>query len=1363
MTPNKYIVSPPEDLHPLSSEKQQSGRKVYPDFDPWSHTELEDKILLNFVSKGFYNSSKVNFESISARSSLQESLPKVSDQLANQFSQVLHIREQDINKISSNPTEASSMKTRFDILSGPGFALPNRVTLTDQKRELWLRELSSPHASLTKLSKSIPHGFKRRQILEQCYIKHIPMRRAIWLIKYCYASEWKSLASKQKSESTKALASQLYKEWTENMVHIMEKLVFEMAQYYNDSTGFKIWRVKVSYYLKLLGNCYTLGLLDKNVFHHWLVELVGKVENFEFLPLTLHILSVFWDGICGTSEAHTSPEHLFLINRTTEVLLHKYYSVSHSKSMISDETYLINDVKKNNKVKETILGTLKNLILKNFHEQSLEAFIMPNNNWDMYKPCLYEMLEIDKSFPENEAPEIKKKLELITYRNDSLKFNSFLQDSNFSTDSLTDESPACLENIFISNGMSKLRRVDPSLTSFLDNNSPADDWGSYVDQKLSRIDQVVQMVLWAITPSRKFHYESCQLVAKLLLLKINAQDNFQEFDIEDTIWMLIFQFSKLDTAELSSIAHTPKLHQLLNVFIGYGLIKVPTYIKKLISSGTLYLSDSQDKYFHCELLTNLKISPLMKSQYNMVLKNVMEYEPKYYHKFHYDKLLELFESSKSKLLEQDFQSIQDLPLSVKIMVSDWYLNYVCSPSDNVLKEVNKDCVILNFKVFCIQLNEFHHFYKWIEFIVYHQLLMDIETLEVLIDILLYYEKFFPLLINDHVLFMKTILHIYLNEFQNKDHTSYEILRFNKFWKFFNKSFTFALELDSDLQAQLLDTYEAEKSRTEKLSNNTSEALSLFHSLNEDNSESKMSPKRLESLNFPGIFQQNLKNVLNRVDQKSSGVSRKILLLLMAVSTTEYNKFMSIFLKRKDFKQTQLINLISLKLLTLELVHKVLGDHFLLDLLTIENYDFGLFFEYHKNQYIETNFKSVLEICKKDITLRYTYFLDTLMKYGICLKKKEQTFQVIYGSMKNTNGSENQLIKDLLQYGTFPETEDDRTIEEIEPIDLFESLNFTNVWIFQIFVRYCVDVLGQEDLSGESTASFITEIVKVTNYDPLSSRLFDEIFSPDTIHMVLQVFEVDFFQKCLSQTTAEIKPLYLTVVIEVVTSLSRKLNKNSGIVPMGQSSFALMEKALSKFENIDSKGLQQIESILDIYLKIFIVHQKFIFKNVVQLLQRPLDRDAGLISNLCLLFDKTGFNLKLKLLLYDILSSLKSFIIYESTRKSEAGIIRSRLKIPEKLLNLPPFHISSFVKESGTEESLNEVHLGIVEEGSDPNSCFNRERFFIFDKQKQEYISKLVTEPFQLLENYQDESTTEFNSTSLSMSLFNASFDRKNPT
>ncbi|AMD22552.1 HHL218Wp [Eremothecium sinecaudum] len=1358
MSPNKYILTPPDDLHPLNGD-EANQEKVYPDFEPWSHNSMDDKLLLSYVGKGHYNGAKVNFESISARSSLQESLPKVADMLADQFSKVIQLREQNINKISSTTDENTAVKPKFMDLAGPGFSLPNRVTLTDQRKAQWLQELSSPNVSLGKLAKSIPYGFKRKQILEQCYLKQIPIQRAIWLIESSYAMDWKSSTSKLKpGQTAESVVSQLYNLWTNNMVSIMERLIFEMPKYYNDIGQLKVWKLRVSYYIKLIGNCYSMGLLDKAVFTHWLVEVVEKIENFEFLPLCLHLLSVFWAELCPIPIEGDMPGETFIISKVTSVLLQKYHIVTQSKAMINDENCIINDLQRNAKLKETILGKLKSFILDIFHNQSLEAFIMPNQNWDMYKSCLYDIVGVDKMMGEKSIV-IKKKLELITYRNDSLKFNSLTQCSK-NLHQGCDNDPMDIDSNEL-NGLLFVPCIDPEITTILDNVTPGYDWSNFVQQKFTHVEQVIQLIVWAITPSRKSRYDSAHLVAKLVLLKSTSQESLQEYNMEDFIWKFVFHLSKLSESELTNIVTMPNLFELLNIFISYGIIKVPTYIRKLISSGIMYIPDSKDKFFHCRLLINLKVSPLMKNQYNMVLKNIMEYDSTYFTNFNYDQLQNLLAMAREQLLLDDFEDLPAQPISVKIWVSEWYLSYICSPADDGLKKVDRATIMKNFTIFSVHLKEVIHFYKWVEFIVYHQLLLDLDALNALVDILLCYENLLPLLVNDLILFMKTIIHIYSKELRKTDRTSYEVREFNHFWKFFMKNFPYLVELDSDLQLQLAEVYDSERSRIEKLTKSNVDALALYCDINEIHDENLV---KFNAHTFPSIFQQNLKTLLKSDDDDARKNAHKSLLLLMIANIGDYNKFMSIFLKRKDFEIEQLIMLISLKLLTLDLVHKVIGEKFLPEIICKSEYSYGLWFELHKKRYIRKNLKLITSICQPSkLPTNNNFFIDILVEHGTCTKLQEQTCSILYNYLKQHKGDYSLIVR-LLNYGIPVELLEEEEIV-INPTKLYSRLNFTNMWIFQALTKFYTEALLNEELSdGQTMKDFVFEVIDLTKHDVLCSHVFNMVTHVEVIEKLLQVVEADFFKKCLSDEPDDVQ--FLTVMIETIMTLSRKVNQGKDRIIMDDNSYQLLQRSMEKFSSMDQTSLKNAGTKLNIYLKIFLVHQRFIFNKICESIRQNYTMCSKLPKSLRLLFENTGFDLKLKLLLYDILSSLKSMAIYESTRKPEVSINGRKFNVPEELQNLPPFHISSFLDESMSITKNDFNSLGIKEHEI-MNERNDKNHFFIYNKKKKQYECELDVEPFQLLINYQSKEPGInghcFNDTVLSLNLFDARFDRKNPT
>lgn len=1423
----RYLLTPPDDLYPyVPSSKRQE--QVYPDFKPWEHTAAEDQILVNFVAKGFYHTPMVNFESISARSSVHESLVTQSNLLSQQFDKIIKIREDHINKIPSNSTTT---------LHGPGFQLPNRITLTDHRKETWLHELSSSHASLVKIGKFIPHGLKRRQVIEQCYLKFIPLKRAIWLIKCCYFIEWKSNNKKKRSNSAgvdDSISMHLLKDWTDTFVYILEKLIFDMTNHYNDSQQLRVWKRQISYFLKLLGNCYSLKLINKEIFHHWLVEFINKMENFEFLPLSLHILMIFWNDICqiDTNSPATATttsnqkEPFFLVTKITDMLLHKYYIVSSSKSMINDENYIINDIKKNNKIKLNILKILSSLILKIFQEQSLEVFIFPTSNWEIYKPLLFEIVSNADTTPNSD---MKKKLELISYRNESLKNNSSIRNITMSASNANDFQltiVTCKQLPKLS--CIQLNCIDTQFTRLLDDNPTEFDWPTYIDQNPLTMHKIIQLILWSIHPSRQFdHYESNQLVAKLLLLRINSTDeDLHEFQIEDAIWSLVFQLAKNFSAQKRVVSYMmPSLYRLLNILITYGIIKVPTYIRKLISSGLLYLQDSNDKFVHVQLLINLKISPLMKSQYNMVLRNVMEYDVKFYEVFNFDQLVEITEQIKTRILSNDMIDLQLLntPLSIKIMVAEWYLSHLCS---GILSSVNRTVLLKIFKIFCIDLEVFHHFFKWIEFIVYHQLLSDIESLEALMDILLCYQKLFSQFINDHILFTKTFIFIYKKVLKEKDVSAYNVTSFMPFWKFFMKNFPFVLKVDNDLRIELQSVYNDEKLKTEKLKNDKSEVLKVYSMINNSNHTVG------QSWNFPEVFQINIRFLLHNseiIDANTSRLFQKArnnVMLLIATNLKEYNKFMSIFLKRKDFTNENLIQLISLKLLTFEVTQNVLGLEYTIQLLpmNLKNNDnsYGLYLKYHKEQFIKSNFEKILLTCyeldKKNHgngceTNYYEILLKILITYGPSPKLLATSTKIIILLLNDSVENSSTVLEDILYYSTCPSAtdlnniplgsgqpdndrvvanndnsdDDDHTVDEIDQVEYYSMMDFANLWIFQAFTCFCIEKItknNEPEIVIEELKNFIFQIIEITNSNNLCSQIFDQLKNMQIIEMITQIVEKDFCTTCLQINNQKMDDNYIVVVIEIITSLSKRFQREtSGMIVISTENYHLLIRIIRQLSDLNEGNLSKREIQIDALLKIFTFHQDSIFQRIIADL--TTDKTASpFIDSMCKLFDKISFNLRLKLFLYEILSSLKSFAIYSSTIDTPAFHKSGKIELPKKLINLPPFQVSSFVKETklhssdygeeegeedaGQEESSSlELGIGVVEMTHE-----DEQKWLIYDKKDHKYVCTFSMEPYHFISNYNTKYTDDmatgstdtaaFNDSCVNLSLFDARFERKNP-
>lgn len=126
------------------------------------------------------------------------------------------------------------------INSASTFKPPPRVTLTDTKRETWLRDLANHSISLRRLSRTIPHGIRGKVLLEQCLSKSIPTERAVWLAKCVGANEIR--ASKRKGVSgTFALGGEA--KWIRDWTGFVESFVESVI----NSCGERDWKAKIGY------------------------------------------------------------------------------------------------------------------------------------------------------------------------------------------------------------------------------------------------------------------------------------------------------------------------------------------------------------------------------------------------------------------------------------------------------------------------------------------------------------------------------------------------------------------------------------------------------------------------------------------------------------------------------------------------------------------------------------------------------------------------------------------------------------------------------------------------------------------------------------------------------------------------------------------------------------------------------------------------------------------------------------------------------------------------------------------------------------------------------------------------------------
>lgn len=169
------------------------------------------------------------------------------------------------------------------------FKPPPRVILTDQKRELWLRDLSNPKVSLRKLARTIPHGISGGKLLDEIFKHRVPIIRALWFIRCVGANDFRTI--KRKAGPTSSLSGvedTWMRSWTQEVLEHVEATI----ELY-DPEDYREWQSKVSYFARLLANMFYEELLHRQTLLDWLLTALASGPN-SWLPVVLLLVSVFW-------------------------------------------------------------------------------------------------------------------------------------------------------------------------------------------------------------------------------------------------------------------------------------------------------------------------------------------------------------------------------------------------------------------------------------------------------------------------------------------------------------------------------------------------------------------------------------------------------------------------------------------------------------------------------------------------------------------------------------------------------------------------------------------------------------------------------------------------------------------------------------------------------------------------------------------------------------------------------------------------------------------------------------------------------------------------------------------------------------
>ncbi|KAJ4147616.1 hypothetical protein LMH87_002128 [Akanthomyces muscarius] len=316
------------------------------DFFPWTGRHHEDEWSTEAIQKGTWDRGSQN-ETSSARLAVYPSLKQKTglNALSTIFMGVLNQR-----------------RNRGQVTAPSTFKPPPRVTLTDTKREVWLKDLANPTISLRRLSRTIPHGIRGRTLLDQCLNKNVPTERAVWLAKCVGANEIRAFKRKGVAGAL-VMGNEL--KWIRDWTIFVEQFIDSVVS----SVGEPDWKRRVTYSIRLATVLYSEHLLDRDHYLDWIVSGLENSSQAK-LPMWILVAQTCWTDVLRSRKPG---------RRLVFALL------SHLNNIYNDpdRDILI-------PLSNQLSSLLKTLVAKN-----PESFIQPLQ-WLKYRECLAAFLPADE-------------------------------------------------------------------------------------------------------------------------------------------------------------------------------------------------------------------------------------------------------------------------------------------------------------------------------------------------------------------------------------------------------------------------------------------------------------------------------------------------------------------------------------------------------------------------------------------------------------------------------------------------------------------------------------------------------------------------------------------------------------------------------------------------------------------------------------------------------------------------------------------------------------------------------------------------------------------------------------------------------
>ncbi|KAI3804204.1 hypothetical protein L1987_25577 [Smallanthus sonchifolius] len=302
----------------LRCEKDSlNSRLPPPDFNPPTTICPEETLTKDYVLAGYRETVE----------GLEESREISLSQISTFTKPVILKCKEAIRKYHRAINESRAKKRKAgqvygvpltgNLLSKAG-VFPEQKTSSEDFRKKWIEGLSQQHKRLRSLADHVPHGYRKKSLLEVLIRNNVPLLRATWFIKVTYLNQVRSGSSSTFSRSSDKTRISRSDQWTKDVIEYLQHLLDEFVskthstlhvkdrspqfayggslQHMNDpvlavvdgeepSLHFKWW-----YVIRIIEWHYAEGLLLPSLIIDWVLNQLQEKELLGILQLLLPII-----------------------------------------------------------------------------------------------------------------------------------------------------------------------------------------------------------------------------------------------------------------------------------------------------------------------------------------------------------------------------------------------------------------------------------------------------------------------------------------------------------------------------------------------------------------------------------------------------------------------------------------------------------------------------------------------------------------------------------------------------------------------------------------------------------------------------------------------------------------------------------------------------------------------------------------------------------------------------------------------------------------------------------------------------------------------------------------------------------------